>query len=227
MRNYYQFYFITIFSILNCFSQDKSIPIENYSIYPSGVVINIENDNYTIEEIYNHFFSQKYRLNNKWSSDFGTRKNDVLISKINNSIIITNPVFNNKILVDGDKDLIDKLYKYFNKPKNIFCFADFDFGPVYGFRLIEDGITKRYRHNLGPQAITKEFGIPHIAEWEWWNVKFYTENDEEGELLFEKDGKVYSYYHMNKYLSKAVMKNIFGFTYDEDKAKESYYFIVK
>ncbi|WP_179007398.1 hypothetical protein [Winogradskyella forsetii] len=88
---------------------------EKYPLTPSGIFIKTDISKYDSEEIYKHFFGDNYEKNDNWINGFDTRdKKNIRITFHEQGIIITNSNFTQKILVNGNSELIKKIYNYFN-----------------------------------------------------------------------------------------------------------------
>lgn len=203
---------------------------EKHPLTPSGVFIKTDISEYNSEEIFKHFFEVNYKKNDSWFNGFDTRdEKSIRITFHEKGIIITNSHFTQKILVNGNKELINKIYNYFNKPELIYSYMHYDSGDSFGFRLIQKGKTTRYRFSLSSDWVTKDFGNPIEAELEILNCELYFETELKEHLVYKfKDEKnPRSYNFINAHLASIVMEHFFGFNFHQYIEAENYYFTKK
>lgn len=146
--------------------------------------------------------------------------NNVIITFYDNAISIANSQFTDKILISRDKNIIEKIYSYFDYPDTILAVMNYDSGGSYGFCYIRGGKIKRVRYALHDWG-TYYWGDPLDEELPILNAKITFIEDEDGEdddfgeivkySQYEKDGFFYSYSFIDAHLTSAVMKAKFGF----------------
>ncbi|SDR97257.1 hypothetical protein [Winogradskyella sediminis] len=203
---------------------------ENYPLTPSGIFIKTDISKYDYDEIFKHFFGANYEKNDNWFNGFDTRdEKSIRITFHEQGIIITNFHFTQKVLVNGNKELIEKIYNYFDQPDLIYSYMHYDSGDSFGFRLIQKGKTTRYRFSLSSDWVTKDFGNPIEAELEILNSKLYYETERKEFLIYklENEKTPRNYHFINSHLASVVMEHFFGFNFHQYIEAENYYFTRK
>lgn len=197
----------------------------------AAVFIKLENPNdYKLEKIAENFFNSIVSIKDEWQSGFDFRhSNKIIIEFYKNGISIVNSDFVNQILINRDKHLIAKLYKYFNFPETILVYMHYDSGDTFGFCYIKCGEINRFRYSLSTDYVTCDFGNPLDEELKVLNSQIHYQEDENGEeddfgdiikyymYKIEGEAKSRSYHFINSHLTSVVMTAKLGFgLYDED-----------
>eukprot|EP01093_Parvamoeba_rugata_P012093 TRINITY_DN346_c0_g1_i16.p2 TRINITY_DN346_c0_g1~~TRINITY_DN346_c0_g1_i16.p2 ORF type:complete len:231 (-),score=39.42 TRINITY_DN346_c0_g1_i16:446-1138(-) len=216
-------------SLMNSSKHSDSIK-EKYPLTPSGIFIKTDISKYNSEDIFKHFFGVNYEKNDSWFNGFDTRdENSIRITFQEQGIIITNLYFTQKVLVIGDKELINRIYNYFDQPELIYSYMHYDSGDSFGFRVIQKGKTTRYRFSLSTDWVTKDFGNPIEAELEVLNSKLYFETERKEFLMYQlkNEKNPRNYHFINSHLACVVMEHFFGFNFQQYIESVNYYFTKK
>ena len=89
---------------------------------------------YKVDNIINHLFGKFENISNLRTEGFGFRKpNYVLVSYHQNGLIIRNAQFINEVLVKRNRELIKRIYDFFDKPEVILTYMHYDSGGSFGF----------------------------------------------------------------------------------------------
>lgn len=203
----------------------------------AGIFVKTNSTTLSHEEIVTTLFGTIDKVMDEHQGGFDIREQGkVIVRKRENGYNIASADIAQKILVEGNRSEIAKVYGLFGDSLEfIIAYMHYDSGDSFGFRVIENEETIRYRYSLGGEYITKEFGLPLDEELEVLNKPLYCEVEEDGDEIYreiyhyadEQEKFAMSYDFYNSHLAEKIMQKRLGFTFhNEYFDKDSKFFIV-
>lgn len=192
----------------------------------AGVFIKVNPSSFSNTKIISAFFgAYNYEIvENAWGDFSAFNGKDVVVERYENGIHLMNGKFSDKI-INNDKELIGKLHRFFGNDVEIIAYFEMDSMYIYGFRLLENGETKRYR--FGEASSFKEEKDPLDEEIPILNKQLaYREEAGERELwVINKDGTMAGIYSdLSQDLMYAVLEKRFGINLDDTESDDVEFF---
>lgn len=196
----------------------------------AGIFVKLNNPTeFNLDEITIMLFGEFISNSEICPSGFDIRNQENrILSRYKNGVSIADADIVNQILVEGNKELIAKIFGYFNQPQSIIAYMHYDSGDSFGFRYIENGWTKRYCYKIdGMQTV--EYGVPLPEEIKILNRELFYQGDIEDEFLCyyidEERTQSNAYHFRSSALACEVMRSKIGHDfYDESVKRSSIYY---
>lgn len=132
-----------------------------------AVIIRQNSEFYNSGQIVGAFFGSFKELKKEQLSNFDCRKPEcVAVYKTKDNIIINSSKFVEGFYKENDQSQTKKIFNFFNNPKQIFSFEEYDSGGTYGYSINVVGKLIRYYRSVGYDA-AKTFGEPLNIEGKW------------------------------------------------------------
>ena len=185
---------------------------------------------FLVEDIIKAIFGENFKIAKTTKSGFDFRKPKyVVISYQKSGVLIYNGEIVNQVLLERNREVINKIYQFFEQPKTILTFMHYDSGDSYGFSYIEKGEIKRFRYSTSIDYITYDYGNPLDEELNILGGQILFDTDEYGErhylyTQYDVPEKLNDYNALNSDLTNAVMIAKMGYgLYSENQDLENVY----